>query len=60
MMNEERRAFLTEPTEFIERGESRTDVADKFLRYAKFIGHIFSVFSVSSPLKAGQASELVT
>lgn len=47
-MNEDRRAFLTETTGFTERGKNRTDVADKFLRYVKFIGHILSVFSVNS------------
>ena len=48
---------LTEITELTERGESRADMACKFLCSQKFTGHILPVNPVRSPLKAGQASE---
>jgi len=48
---------ITEITELTERGESRADMACKFLCSQKFTGHILPVNPVRSPLKAGQASE---
>jgi len=56
-----KRISLTEATEFTERGESRADMACKFLRERKiYRPYFFSALSVSSPLKAGQASEFIT